>query len=476
MATDVTHDPRWIIDNYLAGSHPAHTRATGEAMLANLQHQNQMSAQEAARLATIQGENTRAELARESTRQTARENELGRRQRNTEIAQARADSLKQRQVEDADREASRAAAMLPFIQSAYGKDIAGAQAATRQLLNLVAGRSGVQLPGQAPDPATEAVRKAATQMGKTTVQPAAGGTQAAATAAGGQTETTGTAPTFSPGAGLTEPTAPRNLVGTRWFGPTGGLQGGNNASMVKFYDDGTSETVPAGNIPGTEPAALPPVRRNVEGGQITPEFAKERGIPPGYDFNFSTGRMVPQGDLGTINGVPSAQAVAEGGVRLGINPVYSPAAMDILDKARAQQKDYLAAGGGKPTIPEGGATDLGTVPKPPGVGDLNTTEAGQAGLFSGQGGPGGVGAIVAPATTEPSQPTQVGAPPIKNTPFFAEGPVAPPINPFIGVGRAFEQQHELSDRLSGGGQVPPPQPPPIVKRPPPPPQPQDQGS
>lgn len=56
------------------------------------------------------------------------------------------------------------------------------------------------------------------------------------------------------------------------------------------------------------------------------------GAPEGYDLNVSTGEFVPSSRVGTINGRPSTEVIAEGALRRGVSPedTRARAAYDVL--------------------------------------------------------------------------------------------------------------------------------------------------
>lgn len=402
---DIYDDPRRIIANYIQGSHPASVHAAGEAMLRDYERR---TAADAARANLMENIRSREGIAREGAAnraQSAKLDYLGRRERTQNLATAHQDTLRQQAIDERDKQFSRLMTAASFLPPGDPR--------AKQIQDYALQLAGVPAAAPAaPSAADAAIARTAAAGG---MKPAATTTQGAAAASGGAAPPAGQAgvpptgapptqqaPTFSPGEGLTEPTPPPKMIGYRWMAGTGGVSGGNDARMEKYYDDGSMEVVPASSIPGVERPTLAPVRRNVEGGLINPEFAKETGIPPGYDFNFNTGRMVPQSDVGTINGVPSPQAVAQKGMQLGINPVYSPAAMDVVDRARTQASDYASAGGGKPILdvgPKGfdiGGTSGTMVPKPAGVGELVPPE--------------GAPQTAAAAATTPAQPAGAPAP------------------------------------------------------------------
>lgn len=404
QVTDVTHDPKWIAANYL-NSHDPKQRAYGQALLENLYHERQFGEQAAGRMASIGAENRRADIAVRESRERTRQAHLDREARAQETAAYRKDVLDARSAAQKSEDQARLMAMLPEIQQTYGKQGA---AITKAIMDRFLASQGVNANVAAPQTeADKAIQREGELKGKTPVQPAGQAAPATpAPAAAGQPQQGG-APMFAP-ANLTEGEPPRRQIGYHWFAGTGGVSGGNNASMIKYYDDGSSEVVPASSIPGMEPPGLPPVRYNVEGGRINPQFAAEMGIPPGYDFNFNTGRIVPQSYEGTINGQPSSQAVAQAALRTGKNPVYSPAAMSRLDAAKQQAAD-AAPYAGKPTVevnPQGfvkTGAEGGPVPAPPGAGEpVNPITMAPA-------------ALARPQTQEQPQPQVPGQPPPATT-------------------------------------------------------------
>lgn len=275
--------------------------------------------------------------------------------------------MDQRAAAQKSEDEARMFALLPDIEQKFGKQ--GQQIAKEMLARYLAqhGQNVNVQPQQTP--ADQAIARAGQAEGKTPVggqatgtAPAAGGGQAPAVPGQPQVQTGagGGSPNYSPSEFYQEPVEAPTRVGYHWIKGTGGVSGGNDAGQVVFWSDGSQTWEPT-SVPGQPPPTLPNVRRNVEGGQINPEFARERGIPEGYDFNFNTGRLVPQGYEGTINGKPSSQAVAESAARTGKPPVYSDKARALFDAAKGETEATMNAGAGRPTLPVGptGQPDVG---------------------------------------------------------------------------------------------------------------------
>jgi hypothetical protein len=233
------------------------------------------------------------------------------------------------------------------------------------------------------------------------------------------------------------------------------------------YPSGTDDQTP---MIGGSPAI--PSNRLIQHGQIY-------NGPPGYDLNINTGEWVPTNRVGTINGRPATQVIAEGALKRGVSPedtrsreVYNtmrqypgmaatpPIDIPIPNPAElpgVSAEPQVAAGGG-------GASQRGAVSRffaPPG--------SGLAHLF-------GLDEGVAPIVQTPTAPAPAPAP-ATNRPLFmspelanatttegASKPQGPP--PTIDIDK-FLSQHiggpSMEDLQRRQGLLPP-QPPPTVNK------------
>jgi len=319
--TDVWSDPNYI-NAMLQHKNPVYREQAREAMT-RLQHRDDMNfaamqhaAQQAATRANLQ-ETIRARQSAERDRQTERE------ERAKEVAGYRQDLMSQRQSEQADRQAEAMLRVIPFLQ---GKD---APAMTQQILAQYYQRMGITPPATPVDPGAAAAARFAASQGQKVVNPP-----------GGQPATAPTTPAVAPvaaggaaGGTPTTPAAPqKQLTGYHWFAGTGGIMGGNNAQQINYYDDGSSEVVPATSTPGVQTLSAGPTmadlfRQGAEKGRAegTPyvEGGQVYNAPAGQSYNVSTGQWSPSNLVGTINGKPENVAVAEAALRTGKAPTYS---------------------------------------------------------------------------------------------------------------------------------------------------------
>lgn len=422
--TDIWHDRDRLIRSLATAR--GRDRKAYQAAIDRLDREEELRAREAAQSRELGAQHANLQENIRARGETARQQALDREARARETAQYHADVVAG-QKETREREnRQQMLALLPELppDSPMRKQIVDSLLASGGLNTNTAPTTTNPADEQAK--AFAAKQAAAGKGPPPTTQPAVAGPQTPAPATGEAQQPApagGGAPPYSPGAGLVAPT--RNLVGTRWMAGTGGVSGGNNAQMIKYYDDGSSEVVPATST-GEESPTLGPVQRNVEAGRITGPLANQ--IPAGYDLNTNTGEMVPQSNMGTINGVPSDVAVARGAAKTGITPVYSsPRTWDLYQKTLAQAKD-IAPFAGKPTVETGpgGLVKTGAegapVPKPAGVGEVGQPP-GLPGVANEQ--QGFFGRLFAPAglvgKTEPPSPGQTTQP----TPVPVEAPGAP---------------------------------------------------
>lgn len=368
--TDVRHDPNWIINNYLGSRNPTQ-QAIGHAMLQNLEReQRDREMRQNLELQLGSREATAAE-GRASRESIAHEGAAERASRERAIEQARTDSLAERQMEAKYKEYD---ALTDLSTKLPPND-----PRQKQIQDRAASLMGFPAQGAAPQTPAQAALQRAGQAAGERVAP----TQGAASAAGGIAAA-------APPAGAAG-TPPTGTAPTGTFSP-GTLTQGGGAGVGTFADQARA-AIEHGKATGTP---------YLEAGQVF-------NAPRGYDYNVSTGQWIPSTTEGTINGIPASRALAEGALRSGVNPIYSPKAMDLLEGMRAEGKALTEAGLFKPTLPVGptGLPATGTevaggpIPKPAGAGELVSPTGGVGG--------GGTQQTAAGATAPGAPSENVGA-------------------------------------------------------------------
>jgi hypothetical protein len=160
---------------------------------------------------------------------------------------------------------------------------------------------------------------------------------------------------------------------------------------------------PTDLVGGEAPTAPQP-----QGPTTAPAGSPFENLPPGYNINVNTGEFVPSNTVGTINGQPAGEAIAQGALRTGISP-ESPSGTAAL-----RTKQATIAGTGNPNLNEELASAGTFAPstlaeKPPAT---NRPFVGSPELFSPNAAPvptapavaGGPGPAPTPGTSKPPGP------------------------------------------------------------------------